>query len=148
MSDTGKHLSHRGKFLGLNELFLQTLEIGDVAAGENHAFNIASLIGERAEIETNPSPLTQLVAHADFQRGEDLLASDDVLVERQDSRQIFRMGATAKFHLLCLFNFIPKHVFTTGADKGVVRTSIEHQDEIGEIEETQKMEFGSCTHPE
>src|SRR5947209_6759924 len=32
MGDTGKHLSHRGKFFGLNELFLQTLEIGNVVA--------------------------------------------------------------------------------------------------------------------
>ena len=45
MGYTRKHLSHRGKFLSLDELFLQTLEIGNVAAGENHAFNIAFFIG-------------------------------------------------------------------------------------------------------
>ena len=45
MGDAGKHLPHRGKFLRLDELFLQTLELGNVAAGENHALDIALLIG-------------------------------------------------------------------------------------------------------
>src|SRR5260370_6425470 len=43
------------------------------------------------------------------------------------------MGATAKFHLLCLLNFVPEDVFATRADKGVVRSCIEYQDEIGEV---------------
>src|SRR6266852_4534023 len=45
MGDAGEHLSHRGEFLRLNKLLLQPLEIGDIAAGENHAFNIALFIG-------------------------------------------------------------------------------------------------------
>ncbi len=45
MGDAGEHLSHGGKFLSLDKLFLQPLEIGDIAAGENHAFNIALFIG-------------------------------------------------------------------------------------------------------
>src|SRR6267378_1177386 len=45
MGDAGVHLSHCGKFLGLDELFLQTLEIGNIAAGENYALDIALFIG-------------------------------------------------------------------------------------------------------
>ena len=45
MGDAGEHLSHGGKFLGLDELFLQTLEIGNIAAGENYALDIALFIG-------------------------------------------------------------------------------------------------------
>src|SRR5216684_6197809 len=45
MGDAGKHLSHRGKFLRLDELFLQALKVGNVAAGENHALDIALFIG-------------------------------------------------------------------------------------------------------
>jgi len=45
MGDAGKHLPHGSKFLGLYELFFQTLKIGNVAAGENHALDIALFIG-------------------------------------------------------------------------------------------------------
>src|SRR5882672_2872173 len=45
MSDAGEHLSHRSKLLRLDELFLQTLEIGNIAAGENHALDAALFIG-------------------------------------------------------------------------------------------------------
>ncbi len=45
MSHPGKHLSHRGKFLRLDELLLEALEIGNIAAGENHAFGISFFVG-------------------------------------------------------------------------------------------------------
>ena len=45
MGDAGEHLSHGGKFLGLDELFLQPLELGNIAAGENYTLDIALFIG-------------------------------------------------------------------------------------------------------
>ena len=39
MGDAGQHLAHGGKFFRLDELFLQTLKLGDVAAGNDHAVN-------------------------------------------------------------------------------------------------------------
>jgi hypothetical protein len=62
-----EHLAHGGKFFGLDELLLETLEIGDIAAGENHTLVLAFCVPEWAEIEANSAPFTLLVAHTNFQ---------------------------------------------------------------------------------
>ena len=83
MSHPGEHLSHGGKFLRLDKLFLEALEIGNVAPGENHAFNIPLFIRKRTEIKANPAPIPQLVAHANLNRPKGLLSAEHIFVERQ-----------------------------------------------------------------
>ena len=129
---TSKHLSHGGEFFGLDELFLETLEIGDVATGKHHTLNITFFVGERTEIETDTAPIPELMADAHFQRSKGLLASEDICVECRDGGRIFRMGAPAKFHALRFLNRISEHFLATRADKGVVGRGVEDEDEIGE----------------
>src|SRR5947207_13678787 len=45
MGDAGEHLPHCGKFFRLDKLLLQTLEIRNIAPGENHALDIPFFIG-------------------------------------------------------------------------------------------------------
>ncbi len=120
MGDAGEHLSHGREFLGLDELFLEPLEIGNVAAREDHAFDIALFIGERTEVETNAAPLAELVADTNFQRGKDLPAGNDVLVKRKCGRQVLGMSAAAKFHVQRIFDVVPEDLLATRTDKGVM----------------------------
>ncbi len=101
-----EHLAHGGKLLGLDELFFQSFEIGNVTAGENHALDIPVFIGQRTEIETNPSPISQFVAYANFQRSEVLPAGDNVLVKGYQGGQILRVSASAELHLVGLIHFV------------------------------------------
>ena len=41
VGDTREHLAHGGKLLRLNELFFEALDVRDVAAGEDCAFDVA-----------------------------------------------------------------------------------------------------------
>src|SRR2546425_41357 len=59
-----EHLSHRGKFLGLYELLLQPLELRDVPARNDHAFDLPCFVEERAEMAQNAPPVARLVADA------------------------------------------------------------------------------------
>src|SRR5207247_9955424 len=94
-------------FLRLNELFFQALQIGYVAAGENHTLDIPLFIGQGTEIKTNPPPISRLVAQANFQRGKVLLPGHDVLVKRFGSSQILGLSAAAKCHALRGLDFVP-----------------------------------------
>ncbi len=40
--DTGEHLTHGGELFRLDELFLEPLKFGYVAAGKNYAFDFSS----------------------------------------------------------------------------------------------------------
>src|SRR5712691_5961401 len=130
MGDAGEHLTHGGKFLCLNQLLLQTLEVGDVTAGENRAVNLAALVAKRTEIETDAPPISQFVAYADFERCKCLLPRNDVLEKRFDGRQILRMRAAAKFHALRFFEVVAENLFAARAHKSVAGGTIENQDEI------------------
>jgi hypothetical protein len=76
--NTGEHLAHGGELFRLDELFLEPLEIGDIAPRKDHAFDFSGFIRERAEIEADTAPLTQLVTYADFERGESLAPRQNI----------------------------------------------------------------------
>src|SRR5437899_12669687 len=59
---TSKHPCHGGEFFGVDELVLETLEIGDVATGKHHTLNITFFVGDRAETETDRAPDAELMA--------------------------------------------------------------------------------------
>ncbi len=66
MRHAGKHLTHGGKFLRLNQLFFEAFQVRYVATREHHTFNFFAFVTQRAEVEKNLAPFTLLVAYAHF----------------------------------------------------------------------------------
>src|SRR5215470_18105525 len=66
MRDAGKHLAHGCKFFRLDQLLLETLQVGNVAAREDNSFDFVPFVEQGAEIEKNTAPIAILMAHANF----------------------------------------------------------------------------------
>src|SRR6266852_6107214 len=132
VGDAREHLSHGSQFFRLDELLLQTLEVGNIAAGKNHTLVLTFGIPERTEIKTNPAPFTELVADASFQGCERLAASYDVAEQRLDGGHVFGMSAMPKIHGGDFLGLEAENLFRTRADERIVSAGIEHQNEIRE----------------
>src|SRR5438477_1064866 len=89
--DSSQHLAHGGKFFGLDELFFEAFEVGNVAARKNDTFNFVVFIKQRTEVEENAAPFGLFIANAQFQGCKTLPTTNDVLVKGRYSGQIFGM---------------------------------------------------------
>ena len=94
VGDAGEHLAHGGEFFRLNKLFFEALEVGDVAAGEHHAFDVAGFVGERAEVEKNAAPVALFTADTHFQGLIGSSCGNDVVVQHADGGHF--LGVDAK----------------------------------------------------
>jgi len=63
VSNASEHLAMAASFFGLDELFLETLEVSDIAAGKNHAVDFVVFIKERAEVKQDAAPFAMFVAN-------------------------------------------------------------------------------------
>ena len=96
VGDAGEHLAHGGEFFGLDELLFQALQVGDVAAGNDDAIDLAGFVEERAEMAADAAPFAVFVADANFERSEGLAAGEDFGEESLERRAVFDMGAFAE----------------------------------------------------
>ena len=133
VGDAGEHLAHGGELFGLDELLLEALEVGDVAAGEDHAFDVAGFTGERAEIEKNAAPIALFMTNANFERGEHLPSGNDIVVKRSDGGHLLGMGAIAKIHHSDFLRFVAENLARARADESVVGVGVQHEDEVRKI---------------
>ena len=125
--DAGKHLANRGKFFGLDKLFAQPLQFGDVAPGKNHAFDLSAFIEQRAEVEEDAAPFAELVPHANFQGAEILFALQDVRIQREQRRKIVGMRAAAKLHLVRIVQFVSENFTAARAHERIIALCVDHQ---------------------
>ena len=96
MGDAGEHLAHGGELFGLDELAFEALDFGDVAAGDDDAFDDALFIEERAEIAFEGAPFALLVARTDFDGSEILFAGDEIVEESEHGRRDRRDGCVRR----------------------------------------------------
>src|SRR5258706_3067663 len=141
MGNAREHLAHGGKFLRLDELFRQALEIGNVTAGENDALNIPVFIGQGTEIETNPPPVSQFVANTNFHGSKSLPPGDNVFVKGYHGGQIFRVSASPELHLVGLIHFVTQDLSAARADKGIVRVGVKDLYQIRKVVKNAACEF-------
>src|SRR5271157_2879298 len=141
VSDAGEHLAHGGEFFSLDELLFEALELGNVAARDDHALDLAVFIEERAEVAAKAAPLALFVAHLDLD-GSKAAASGEHIV--QDSKQggaFVPMGALAEGFADGLGVFITEDFLDPGAGKGVALVGIHHEDQVGEAVNEAASEF-------
>src|SRR5271154_195931 len=79
------------------------------------------------------TPFAILVAHAQFERGEDFLPGDYFVIDGVQGHAVVRMSATAKLHFLRVGNLVTQNVTDAGANESVGAGGIDDQDEVGEI---------------
>src|SRR5690349_4165969 len=133
VGDAGEHLAHGGEFLGLDELLFEALEVGDVAAGEHHAFDVAGFVGERAEVEKNAAPIALFAADAHFQGLVGSSGGNDVVVEHADGRHFFGMDTVPETERGEFRRFVAEDFAGARADESVLGVGIENEDHVGEI---------------
>ena len=99
VGDAGEHLAHGSKFFGLDKLFFKTFDVGDVAAGDNHAVDLVRFVEERAQMTTQAAPLAVLPSYPHFQRSETLFSGENIVEQSSQRGAIFPVSAVAKpFH--------------------------------------------------
>src|SRR5438094_4611174 len=81
MSHAGEHLSHCCELFGLNQLFLEALQICHVLSRKNHTIDLSFFLYARTELEKNFSLLAPRVMYAHLQWGNVLYAEYDVVIE-------------------------------------------------------------------
>ena len=86
-----EHLTHGGEFFRLDQLFFETLKIGNVAAGNNDAIDLVHFIEERAEMKTQAPPLTFFVTHAGFDGGKCFAAGENFVIHGAQGTAIFSL---------------------------------------------------------
>ena len=95
VSDASEHLAHGGELFGLNELLFQALDFGDVAAGDDDAFDFPLLVEKRAEMAADAAPFAVLMPHAHFEGSEGLAAGENFVKERAQGRAVLGMSSVA-----------------------------------------------------
>src|ERR1700676_2705805 len=128
----GEHLAHGRQFLRLDELFFQTFQLGDVAAGDDHAVDLAGFVEQWTEMTTDAGPFAELVAPANLQGRERPAAGGDFRKERLQRGAVFRMGALVKLLLVVLFGVVAKNVFNARAGESAVARGVEDENQIRE----------------
>ena len=141
VGDAGEHLAHGGELFGLNELAFEALDLSDVAAGNDRAFDNALCVEERAEIAFEAAPFALLVADANFDGAKFQFAGDKIVEKRDHGRAIVGVRAFAEGETDDLGGFVAEDVFEAGADEGVAPLGIDDEDKVGEAVHQTASEF-------
>jgi hypothetical protein len=137
VGNAGEHLAHSGKFFGLNELLFEAFDFRDIAAGDDHALNLAVFIEQRTEVATETAPFALLVADADFDGSEILFALDEFVEDFQKRGALFDVGVLAKGQTDGFLRLETKALLNLGADKRIVPAGIDDKDQVREgVDET------------
>src|SRR5208337_1299069 len=141
VSDTGEHLAHGGEFFRLDELLFEALEFGNVATGDDHAFDLAVLIEERAEVAAKAAPRALFVAYLDFDGSKITAAGEHVVQDSKKCGAFVPMGALAEGYADGFRVLITEDFLDPGAGKGVALAGIHHEDQVGETVDEAASEF-------
>ena len=141
MGDAGEHLAHGGEFFGLDELLFEALDVGDVAAGNDDAIDLAGFVVERAEMAADAAPFAALVAHAHFERAERTLAGEHFREKSLQRRAIFGVGAFAERAPIVFLGIVAENFFHARAGESVLALGIQDEDQVGEAVDQAAREF-------
>jgi len=131
VSDTGKHLAHGGKFLGLDKLLFEALHFSNIAAGNDDTFDFPSFVDERAEVAAETADATFLVVNTNFDGAEKFATGDEIVEESQEAAAFFGDGAIAEEQANGFCGFETQNFFYFGANEGVALIGIDDEDEVG-----------------
>ena len=132
VSNTGEHLTHGGELFSLDELLFEALKLSNVAAGDDHAFDLAVFIEERAEVAAKAAPLALFVAYLDLDGGKAATAGEHVVQDSKKGGAFVPMGALAEGYADGFRVFITENFLDPGAGKGVALVGVHHEDQVGE----------------
>src|SRR5208282_1471562 len=132
VGDTGEHLPHGGEFFSLDELLFEAFELGNVAARDDHAFDLAMFIEERTEVAAKAAPLALFVAYLDFDGSKAAASGKHVVQDSKQGGVFILMGALAKGYADGFRVFITEYFLDPGAGKGVALAGIHHEDQVRE----------------
>ena len=142
VSDAGEHLAHGGELFRLDELLFEALEFGDVAAGNDHAFDLAVFIEERAEIAAKAAPFA-LLCGAPGLRWRQSCGVPASMSSKRARRAARSSGWVRSPNSMPMVSrvFIAENFLEPGADKGVVLVGIDDEDKVGETVDKAASEF-------
>src|SRR5208283_5070333 len=123
-SDASEHLAHGGEFFSLDELFFKALELGNVAARDDHTLDLAVFIEERAEVAAQAAPLALFVAFLDFDGSKAAAAGEHVIQDSKKGGLVVPMGALAEGFANGFRVFIAEDLLDPGAGEGVALVGI------------------------
>ena len=141
MGDASEHLAHGGKFFGLDELLFEALDVGDVAAGDDDAVDLAGFVEERAEVAADAAPFAVLVADAHLERAERTLAGEHFREKSLQRGAIFGVRAFAERAPIVFFGVVAENFFYARAGEGVLAFGIQHENQVGEAIDQAAREF-------
>ncbi len=132
VGDACKHLAHSGKFFCLDQLFFKALDFGDVAAGDDHAFDFSRFIEQGAEVTFQSAPFAILVANLSFDGAKILSAGQKILQHPQDGAAFVGVGALTKGRADEFVDFVAQNGRHLGTDIGVAFVYVDDKNQIGE----------------